>query len=44
MPSYFHSILKEGEDESKKIDIKPHHVEQLYGVMMARMLQGNMFV
>ena len=28
----FNPILKEGEDESKKIDIKPHHAERLYGV------------
>ena len=41
VPHFFHPILKEGEDESKKIDIKPHHVERLYGVMMARMLQGD---
>ena len=40
VPRYFHPILKEGEDESKKIDIKAHHVKRLYGVMMARMLQG----
>ena len=41
IPRFFHSILKEGEDESEKIDIEPHHVKQLYGVMMARMLQGD---
>ena len=41
VPHFFHPILKEGEDESKKIDIEPHHVERLYGVMMARMLQGD---
>ena len=41
VPRYFHPILKEGEDESKKVDIQPHHVERLYGVMMARMLQGD---
>ena len=35
------SILKDGEDESKRIDIEPHRVEQLYGVMMTRMLQGD---
>ena len=26
MPRYFHPILKEGEDESKKIQIKPYHI------------------
>ena len=41
VPRHFHPILKEGEDESKKIDIEPHYVEQLYGIMMARMLQGD---
>ena len=41
IPRFFHPILNEGEDKSKKVDIKPHHVERLYGVMMARMLQGN---
>ena len=41
IPRFFHPILKEGEDESEKIDIEPHHVKQLYGVMMARMLQGD---
>ena len=41
MPYYFHPILKDGEYESKKIYIEPHHVERLYSVMMARMLQGN---
>lgn len=41
VPHYFHPILKDGEDESRKIDIEPHHVERLHGVMMARMLQGD---
>ena len=40
VPRFFHPLLNEGEDESKKVDIEPHHVERLYGVMMARMLQG----
>ena len=35
---FFHPILKEEEDASKKIDIEPHHIEHLYGVMMVRML------
>ena len=38
---FFHSLLNEGEAENKKIDIKPHHVERLYGVMMARILCWN---
>ena len=38
---YFHPILKEGEYDNNKNDIKPHHVKQLYGVMMARTLQGS---
>ena len=33
--------MKEGEEGSKKKDIKPHYVAQLYGVMMARMLSGD---
>jgi len=41
VPRFFHPLLNEGEDESKKVDIEPHHVERLYGVMMARMLQGD---
>ena len=41
VPRYFHPILNEGEDENKKIDIEPHHIERLYGVMMARMLKGD---
>ena len=42
VPWYFHSILKEGEDDNnEKIGIKPHHVEWLYCVMMAWMLQGG---
>ena len=40
-PRYFHPILEEGEDESKKKDIEAHHVAQLYGVIMARMLSGD---
>ena len=43
-PHFFHPILKEGEDESKKTNIKPHHVKQLYGEMMARMLQGDKLI
>ena len=41
VPQFFHPILNDWEDESKKINIEPHHVERLYGVMMARMLQGD---
>ena len=41
VPRFFHPLLNEGEDENKKIDIEPHHIERLYGVMMARMLQGD---
>ena len=41
VPRFFHPILNEGEDNNKKVDIEPHHVERLYGVMMARMLQGD---
>ena len=44
VPRLFHPILKDGEDGSKKIDIERHHVKRLYGVMMARMLQGNISV
>ena len=33
--------MKEGEDKSKKIDIEPNHIERLYGLMMAQMLQGD---
>ena len=41
-PRFFHPILEEGEDdESKKKDIKPHHIARLYSVMMARMLSGD---
>ena len=40
MSLYFHPILKDGEDDCKQIDIEPHHVERLYSVMMARILQG----
>ena len=39
IPRFFHPILKEGEAENKKVDIEPHHVKRLYGVMMAQMLQ-----
>tara|TARA_B110001452_G_C14882242_1_gene308404 strand:- start:7 stop:303 length:297 start_codon:yes stop_codon:yes gene_type:complete len=39
---YFHLILKEGDDDKKKEDIiEPHHIKQLYAVMMARMLQDD---
>ena len=41
VPCFFRPILNEGEAENKKVDIKPHHVEQLYDVMMARMVQGD---
>ena len=40
-PRFFHPILEEGEDESKRKDIEPHHVARLYGVIMARMLSGD---
>ena len=35
------SNIKEGEYDNNKNDIKPHHVKQLYGVMMTRRLQGS---
>ena len=38
VPCFFGPILRDGEDDSKQIDIEPHHVERLYSVMMARML------
>tara|TARA_B110001450_G_scaffold59508_1_gene56203 strand:- start:72 stop:323 length:252 start_codon:yes stop_codon:yes gene_type:complete len=38
VPCFFRPILRDGEDDSKQIDIEPHHVERLYSVMMARML------
>ena len=41
VPRFFHPILNEGADNNKKIDIEPHHVERLYGVMMAGILQGD---
>ena len=41
IPRYFHPILKEGEDESKKIDTGLHHVERLCWVMMALMQQDD---
>ena len=47
VPWYFHPILNEGEDgnnNNNKVDIKPYYIEWLYGVMMTRMLQGNMSV
>ena len=40
-PRFFHPILEEGEDESKRKDIEPHHVARLYGIIMARMLSGD---
>ena len=41
-PSTNETILKEGEAENKKkVNIKPHHVKHLFGVMMAQMLQGD---
>ena len=45
-PYYFHHPIssKEGEDNNKKKDIKPHHANQFYNVMMAWMLQGNFLV
>ena len=44
-PQYFHTILKEVEDANKrKNDIGPQLLEQLYRVMMARILQGSMLV
>ena len=33
--------MEEGEDESKRKDIEPHHVARLYGIIMARMLSGD---
>ena len=41
IPRFFHPILKEGGLENKKVDIEPHHVKRLYGVLMAQMLQGD---
>ena len=45
-PQYFHTILKEVEDANKRKnnDIGPQLLEQLYRVMMARILQGSMLV
>ena len=40
-PRFFHPILEEGKDKSKRKDIEPHHIALLYGVMMARMLSGD---
>ena len=31
-------------DKHKKIDIQPHHVEQLYGVMISQMLHADTLV
>jgi len=36
--------LNEGQANNKKIDIQAHHVKRLYGVMMARILQGDTLV
>ena len=41
---FFPPILEEGEDETKKENIKPHHIAQLYGVMMARMLSKDLSI
>ena len=39
--AFFRPILNKGEDDNKKVDIKPHHFERLYGVMIAQMLQDD---
>ena len=44
VPWYFHPISNEGQANNKKIDIQAHHVKRLYGVMMARILQGDTLV
>ena len=39
VPRYIYPILNEGEDDDKKIDIQPHHVEWFNGVMTQKKKQ-----